>query len=192
MLTKGIIVGRVVGTNKYSVRLPYFESAGDDVHAIREATLAYTPGVIDSLVNGDVVIVGFEDHFASKPIIVGKLFVDDDLRRDKGALNIEYLNVTESASLPLNTTVGGIQISELTHSGGGSSEIESISVNNVAVPIVSGNANISVPTKTSDLTNDSGYITQANIHTYNIDGTDYEINFKVVNGQPLLEYEEVA
>lgn len=45
--------------------------------------------------------------------------------------------------------------------GGGA--INSISVNGTEVPIVEGNVDINVPTKTSDLTNDSGYITSSAI-----------------------------
>lgn len=40
-------------------------------------------------------------------------------------------------------------------------KIDSISVNNTAQEIVNKNVNITVPTKTSDLTNDSGFITNA-------------------------------
>ena len=30
MVTKAIVLGRVAGTNRYTVRIPYFETAGDD------------------------------------------------------------------------------------------------------------------------------------------------------------------
>lgn len=43
--------------------------------------------------------------------------------------------------------------------------IETISVNGVVQPIVSENVNIVVPTKTSELTNDSDYVTSDKIPT---------------------------
>ena len=53
--------------------------------------------------------------------------------------------------------------------GGGA--INSISVNGVEVPIVEGNVDISVPTSTSQLVNDSGFITSAAI-TGKVDRTE--------------------
>ena len=54
---------------------------------------------------------------------------------------------------------------------GGGGAINSISVNGVEVPIVEGNVDISVPTSTSQLVNDSGFITSSAI-TGKVDRTE--------------------
>lgn len=57
--------------------------------------------------------------------------------------------------------------------------ITSISVNGTNVSPVNSNVDITVPTIDE-------------IRTYNIDGTNYKIEFKVVSGQPQLVYEEIV
>lgn len=66
--------------------------------------------------------------------------------------------------------------------------IESISVNNVAQTITNNNVNITVPTKVSDLTNDSGYLTQhqdisgkANISDFSIVESTGEVALSLPN-----------
>lgn len=49
-----------------------------------------------------------------------------------------------------------------------------------------------IPTKTSELTNDSDFVTADEAHTYSVGNTNYKIEFKVVNGQPQLVYEEIV
>ena len=79
MLTKGIIIDRVGNDNHYLVRIPILEGASDVEHSIIEATLAYTSGIVESYKPDDVVVVGFENHSPDSPIIVGKLFLQDDV-----------------------------------------------------------------------------------------------------------------
>ena len=58
------------------------------------------------------------------------------------------------------------RVSDLEEGGGGGGQmnvIESISVNGTNIPPVSKNVDITVPTKTSDLTNDAGFLTGASI-----------------------------
>ena len=108
MLTKGIILGKVVDDNHYMVRIPLLENTGDLDKSNVLATLAYTSGVVESLKEGDAVIVGFEEHDAFKPVIVGRLFTTDSVKEPRGYANVEALNVKNSASLPDNLTIGGI------------------------------------------------------------------------------------
>lgn len=112
MITKGIIVSRPVESNKYSVRIPYFEEAGGS-QFIAEATLSYTPGIVNSLNEGDVVFVAFEDHYKDKPTIVGKLFLTNDSSNEAGYANVQSLNVSDSATLPSNTKLGDVTAEQL-------------------------------------------------------------------------------
>lgn len=107
MITKGIVISQIRGSNKYLVRIPYLENAFKTTSEY-EAILSTTPGVSNSLAPEDVVLVGFEDHQASKPIILGKLFVDES--NPRGNALFQDLLVESSASLPANTTVGGINL----------------------------------------------------------------------------------
>ena len=108
MITKGIILERVVNSNIYKVRIPYLEKAGFNVNEAHEAILCHEPGVVESYLPGDVVLIGFEDHNANQPVILGKLFLQENTSRGYG--NFESLNVLLSANLPQNTTIGGIDV----------------------------------------------------------------------------------
>lgn len=107
MLTKAIIVDKIGNDNHYLVRIPILESAGDTTQSIIEATLSYTPGIIESFKKDDVVIVGFENHSPDSPIIMGRLWLTEDLVDARGYANIESLNVKDYVSLPNNITIGG-------------------------------------------------------------------------------------
>lgn len=109
MITKGIILSKIVSSNKYLVRIPYLESAGMPQSKC-EAILSITPGVTESLAPDDVVLVGFEDHLASKPVIIGKLFTGEEKAR--GNALFSDLTVEHSVSLPFNTKIGDIDIYE--------------------------------------------------------------------------------
>ena len=113
MLTKGIIINKIGNDNHYLVRIPILENAGDTTQSIVEATLAYTAGIVESLNVDDVVIVGFENHNATKPIIIGKLWLQDDLSSSRGFANLESLSVKSSASLPNDITFGGKEFNNI-------------------------------------------------------------------------------
>lgn len=108
MITKGIILERVVNSNIYKVRIPYLEKAGFNAEETHEAILCHEPGVIESYLPGDVVLIGFEDHNANQPIILGKLYLQENASRGYG--NFESLNVSSSANLPQNTCIGDIDV----------------------------------------------------------------------------------
>lgn len=110
MLTKGIVLSRILGTNKYNVRIPYLETPGMEPTSF-EAIVSNTPGMAESFMPDDVVIVGFEDHMPSKPIILGKLYLKDENVR--GSASFDALNIGGSANLPMSTMVGGINVYNL-------------------------------------------------------------------------------
>ena len=111
MITKGIIMERVLNSNTYKVRIPYLERAGINDKNYLEAIVSHEPGIVDNYQVGDVVIVGFEDHNGDKPIILGKLLLNNDDSR--GAANVDALDVSTSARLPQNTMIGDIDIYKL-------------------------------------------------------------------------------
>ena len=115
MLTKGIIVDRVGNDNHFLVRIPILENANDIENSIIEATLSYTTGVVESFKPEDVVIVGFENHSPDNPIIVGKLYLQDDANEPRGFANLESLNVSKSVVLPEDTTIAGQSLKNLTN-----------------------------------------------------------------------------
>lgn len=113
MLTKGIIIDKIGNDNHYLVRIPILETAGDVERSVIQATLSYTPGVVESLKPEDVVIVGFENHSPDSPIIVGKLLLNDDASESRGFANLESLNVSKSVVLPEDTTIAGQSLKNL-------------------------------------------------------------------------------
>ncbi len=113
MLTKGYIQSKVLsedGGYKYMVYIPFMSTAGVKIDTIMEATLAYSPSIHEELVpgekdKGDCVIVGFEEHHANKPIIIGKLCEVGDINTPRGFANLEKLEVSQEVSLPKQTTI---------------------------------------------------------------------------------------
>lgn len=110
MLTKGIIVETPINSNIFKVRIPFLEQAGFLNNVYYDAILSHEPALVDSYKVGDVVIIGFEDHNGDKPIIIGKLYLEDS--ESRGGANLDSLNVFKSATLPEGTTVGDINVYE--------------------------------------------------------------------------------
>ena len=106
MLTKAIIIDKLLD-NHYLIRIPLLESPGDLEDSKIEAILSHTPGIEESYKSGDVVIVGFEEHSADNPIILGKLFTRDDVE-SRGHAQLESLSVKDNVSLPKDITSGGV------------------------------------------------------------------------------------
>ena len=115
MITKAIIKSRILDSNKYYIRIPYFEQSNVSNNSLTdsffEATLSQTPGFVNSYNEGDVVFVSFEDHKAGKPVILGKLFLDDDEAR--GYLKLHSLSVEGDVNLPTNTTIGDFNFKDM-------------------------------------------------------------------------------
>jgi len=111
MVTKGIVLGRKQNTNLYTVRIPYFESAGGS-QCIFDATLCAPPNISEAYNEGDVVQIAFEDRQMDSPVIIGKLFTLDE-KEARGFSKVQALEVSNSASLPSNTTLGGVPLKNI-------------------------------------------------------------------------------
>ena len=110
MITKAIILERIINSNTYAVRVPFLESAGIRTGKII-ATLSDNPAISEEYRVGDVVYVGFEEHQAEKVVILGKLSLNEN--EPRGHANLESLDVQNSARLPKNTTIGDVDYSEI-------------------------------------------------------------------------------
>lgn len=151
MLTKGYIVELSTSTsNKFKVRIPLFDSAGQDTLTnsdnVVEATLCYEPSNLDSYEVGDCVFIEFENDEESKPVIIGKLYTTDS-KENRGFGNLSTLNVSSSASLPLDSTLGDVKlqtiIDNLKLSQANSDRIDQISAGDVSQLTKQVNANTS-------------------------------------------------
>ena len=104
MVTKGIIKTLDLTGNTCTVRLPLFETAGND-HIIGTATISNTPGSYNGYKEGDVVWVAFEDGSMNSPVVIGKLYlgVEEERKDPRGVLNVENSTVSKTASMPADT-----------------------------------------------------------------------------------------
>ena len=115
MVTKGIIKGKILNSNKYYVEIPYLQQAtvksNGTTESLLEATLSHTPGIVNSYNEGDVVYVSFEEHNKSNPVIIGKLYLD---KNDScGYATFDALKVKGNVELPENTTISGTNLKSL-------------------------------------------------------------------------------
>lgn len=111
-MTKGIIKGKVTGTGKYAVRIPYLESAGSG-QVVLEATLCTNPSMRECYKEGDVVFVAFEDGEYGKPVILGALSLGGSDGEPRGYLSVESLSVASRADLPQSTSVDSFELPNL-------------------------------------------------------------------------------
>ena len=87
---------------------------------LAEATACVVPGVTNQIQPGDIVFIGFEDHDAHKPIILGSLYTTEqpingytqDIKQLPDIV-IRSLQVIDSngaakALLPEDTTIGAV------------------------------------------------------------------------------------
>jgi hypothetical protein len=114
MITKGYVIKKSTESpNKYSVRIPIFESTGIGLNtnglnsSIYDCTLSHNPGTYEALIPGDCVFISFEDNNYAKPIILGKLFVNVEEESSGYQYNTD-LKVTHKATLPIDTTIGNV------------------------------------------------------------------------------------
>ena len=104
MVTKGIILSIDLNGNTCEVRMPFFETAGNDP-ITGTAIISNTPGSYNGYKVGDAVLVGFEDGLMHKPVILGKLYlgVAAEKADPRGVINVESLATDKAASLPADT-----------------------------------------------------------------------------------------
>ena len=118
MLTKGYILSLPKFDNKYKVRIPILESNNTSKNqtsfnaGIVDATLSYTEGIKDSLQVNDCVFIDFENDEFNRPVIIGKLFVNNS-ETSSGNISASTLEVYNKVSLPENTTWKDITYTDL-------------------------------------------------------------------------------
>lgn len=116
MLTKAYIE-EVISNYEVKVRIPVLDSLSGYSQSTRVSDLStaifctlpncsYYPAI------GDVVIVGFEDSDASKPIILGCLFKEDG-NLSKVGINLGDLSAESTISLSKNISIGDISYTQL-------------------------------------------------------------------------------
>ncbi len=110
MIAKAVIEEQV--GNKFKVRIPLFESAGNKNECILTATLSYVPGNLDSYVVGDVVFVAFENNQISNPVIIGKLYLGEE-KSNTNLSQSSVLKVINEANLPNQTAIGEFSPSQV-------------------------------------------------------------------------------
>lgn len=116
MITKATIMGKSSESPyKYKVNIPLLNklpntAGATPVDELLDASVCIFGNSANVFEVGDVVFVGFEDHDASKPVILGKLYLGDET--SGVVLKSTSLEVNEStqgasyAKLPKNTTIG--------------------------------------------------------------------------------------
>lgn len=108
MLTKGLVKSKT--PDGYYVRIPYLETASSGPVVLR-CSLSHEPALGEAIAVGDVVILGFEDHNADKPVVLGKLALPGEGHR--GYADLVDLSVSGKAALPMDTTIGGVSAETL-------------------------------------------------------------------------------
>ncbi len=106
MVTKGIITSIDYNGNTCQVRIPFFETAGNDPIS-GTAIISNTPGSYNGYKVGDVVLVAFEDGQMNNPVIMGKLYLGAAKEKDdpRGAINVENIISSNSATLPADAVL---------------------------------------------------------------------------------------
>ena len=104
MVTKGIITSIDFNGNTCQVRIPFFETAGNDP-IIGTAIVSNTPGSYNGYKAGDVVLVAFEDGQMETPVVIGKLYLGAEKEKadPRGSLNTESLVAAKTAAVPADT-----------------------------------------------------------------------------------------
>ena len=110
MITKAIIQEK--RDNKFKVRIPLFESAGNLQQIILDATLCYQPGNLEAYNVNDVVYVAFENGTPNNPVIIGKLYLGKE-DNPRGVILTSGINVSTKAVLPTDTSIGNIKADDV-------------------------------------------------------------------------------
>lgn len=105
MLTKGEIQAIDYAGNSCTVRIPLFETAGNNDPFILEATISNTPGIYNGYLPKDIVFVSFADNSMSQPVVIGKLYlgIDKESKSPRGAINCSSGNITNDFSMPFDS-----------------------------------------------------------------------------------------
>lgn len=96
MIQKGIVES-IISLYKYKVRIPKYDKLSTTPGAVATDDLASaivcsSPGTKIAYVEGDIVLVGFENNEFSKPVILGLLYREQEI--DSSQINIPDVNNT--------------------------------------------------------------------------------------------------
>lgn len=118
MITRAIVEQKI-NEYQYRVRIPIFDKAASaplstNLKDLCIAVASMPKGIYNSLQEGDVVLVGFEDNSAGSPVILGHLY-REALNNIQSFPTIiaDVLQVNNQVNLPTNTTIGTIDYSSL-------------------------------------------------------------------------------
>lgn len=118
MITRAIIEQKI-NEYQYRVRIPIFDKSASaplstNLKDLCIAVASMPKGVYNSLQEGDVVLVGFEDNDAGNPVILGHLY-REALNNIQSFPTIiaDVLQVNNQVNLPTNTTIGTIDYNSL-------------------------------------------------------------------------------
>ena len=118
MITRAIIE-EVIDTFSYRVRIPIFdriESASEHTsfENLLIAKASVSRGSNNQFQRGDIVFIAFENNDLGAPVIIGHLYRNALLEvSNSSVIESTSLNVSGKASLPMSTTIGDIQYSQL-------------------------------------------------------------------------------
>lgn len=113
MITKAIVKRlNEVNNNIFRVYVPVLKNVNmDETDATFDATLCSFNYANDLRV-GDIVFVDFEENVMDKPIILGKLFLNNK-EENNSQLILKTLNVKEKLTIPNNCKIGNIDLNDL-------------------------------------------------------------------------------
>lgn len=118
MITRAIIEQKI-NEYQYRVRIPIFDKSASaplstNLKDLCIAVASMPKGIYNSLQEGDVVLVGFEDNDAGNPVILGHLY-REALNNIQSSPTIiaDVLQVNNQTNLPTNTTIGIIDYNSL-------------------------------------------------------------------------------
>lgn len=167
MITKGVVIGQSPrNKNKYIVNMPTLNQVHGDLTDVRldemaEASVSVVSGMTNQIQPGDIVFIGFEDHDAHKPIILGGLYTTEqpvngytpDIKQlpDIVVRSLQVIdgNGAAKAILPEDTTIGAISSGSLKALEGLAADNLERRLQDLQEQITSGGIGIS---KLSDLT----------------------------------------
>lgn len=122
------------GDNRFKVRVPFLEDNTTN-EMVFDALLCNQPGEYNGYKIGDCVFVSFENEKLNTAIILGKLYIEDDMNVSNYHV-VNELNVTTKVTLPEDTKIGGYSADDIFQIYQSINNINSGSVINNDYPIM--------------------------------------------------------
>ena len=109
MVTQAEIQSIDFNSNSCTVRIPLFETAGTLEPFIAEAKICIQPGIYNGYKIGDTVWVDFINDIKNWPIVIGKIFKNqDDEKANTGSVIVSpSIKVSTYTSIPSTTEISG-------------------------------------------------------------------------------------